>query len=105
MPIPKILERAVKSDTTLTNRIIFFLCGIFFSAIFFLTMLKLLGTNGVYLALAISVALNVWLKKNRKDKMLTNSFNNGLITFNILSVSLALIIFIVFFGAIQNLLN
>jgi len=105
MPIPKVLERALKSDETLFNRIIFFICGLFFSAIFFLVMLKFLGTWGVYSALAVSGTLNIWLKSHRKQKRLTNSFNNGLITFNIIVIVAALFIFIVFFGALQNLLN
>ncbi len=105
MPIPKAITRALKNDTTLSNRIFFFVTGVFFSAIFFLIMLKFLGTWGVYLALAMSICLNVWLKKHRKQKMMTNAFNNGLITFNIIVTIAAVVILIVFFGAIQTLLS
>jgi hypothetical protein len=99
------MQRALKSDATLANRITFFLSGVFISAILFLTALKVMGNNGVFLALLVSVCLNVWLKKHRKTRIYTNSFNNGMITFNFLLVIGTVVIFVVFFGALQNLLN
>lgn len=105
MPIQKIVQRAVHSSETLTNRIIFFVAGLLLSAIFFGLMLKTLGTWGIYLALGASGVLNYWLKKHRRTNIYKNAFNNGLITFNIILIVGTLLIFIVFFGALQNLLN
>lgn len=109
MPIQKIVKRAFENSPTLSNRVIFFLTGIFLSAIFFLILLKFLGTFGVFLALGISIGMNIWLKKKhrqtQKERIYTNSFNNGLITFNVIIVSVTIIIFVLFYGAAQNLLN
>ena len=105
MPIQKIIQRAIHSSETLTNRIIFFVTGLIISTMFFALMLKVLGIWGVYLALAGSLSLNYWMKKYRRQNIYKNAFNNGLITFNILLIVISLIVYIVFFGAIQNLLN
>lgn len=105
MPIQKIVQRAIHSSETLTNRIIFFVAGLLLSIIFFALMLKFFGTWGLYLYLACSGMFNYWLKKHRRQNIYKNAFNNGLITFNIILVIGTLLIFIVFFGALQNLLN
>jgi len=105
MPIQKIVQRALHSSETLGNRIIFFLAGLFLSAIFFLLMLKSLGSWGIYIALGASFTLNYWLKKNRRAKIYLNSLNNGLLTFNVFTVIVLILIMVVFYGAAQNLLN
>lgn len=105
MPIQKIIRRALHSSETLGNRIIFFLAGLFLSAIFFLLMLKALGSWGIYIALATSFTLNYWLKKHRRHKIYLNALNNGLLTFNVLTALILILLLIVFYGAAQNLLN
>jgi hypothetical protein len=100
-----ILKRFYSQTDRFFTRLMIFTTGIFLSAIFFLFMLKTLGSWGIYLALGTSIILNIWLKKNRPKDFLLNSLNNGLITFNIITIISGLAIMIVFFGAAQSALN
>jgi hypothetical protein len=68
-------------------------------------MLKALGSWGIYIALAASFTLNYWLKKHRRNKIYLNALNNGLLTFNVLTALILILLMIVFYGAAQNLLN
>jgi hypothetical protein len=100
-----IISRINSQTDRLFNRVIIFVSGIFASAIFFLFSLKIFGMWGIYLALGSSAALNIYLKKKYPKDFLLNTLNNGLITFNILTVICGIIILVLFFGAVQNALN
>ncbi len=107
LPRPKnnIVSRYFHGTEQLFNKIVTFISAIFLSAIFFLFLVKLLNSWGIYLGLALSVALNVYLKKRYKKDHFYNIFNNGLITFNIITTVTLIVILVVFFSAVQNALN
>lgn len=100
-----IFTRINSQTDRLFNRIVIFISGIFVSAIYFLFLLKLFNMWGVYLALGSSIALNVYWKKKYPKNFFFNTLNNGLITFNILTIISGAVILVLFFGAIQNALN
>lgn len=105
MPIQKVIQRALHGSENVTNRVIVFVVAIFLSAIVFLIMLQTIGAWGIFLSLAASAVLNTWLKKHHRNHLYINTFNNGLITFNLLLVISAIAIFILFFSVVQNALN
>lgn len=97
--------RLYSQTDRLTTKIGIFTSGLLLSAIFYLFMLKLWHNWGLYLALALSGSLNIWLKLKHRKAFFLNTLNNGLITFNIITVLCSLIIVILLIGAGQSALN
>ncbi|MCC6643405.1 hypothetical protein IT411_01530 [Candidatus Peregrinibacteria bacterium] len=87
------------------NNIIAFFTGLLFTAIFFLILLKLLLMYGVYLGLGLSFFFSFWLKRRYHNQPLVIAFANGILTLDIITLIAGVIIMIVFFSAVQNLLN
>lgn len=99
-----IITRALHGTDNFFNKLIVFISGLFVSAIFFLILLKLLNAWGIYLGLGLSAAINLKLKQKHRARPYLNTFNNALITFNIITIIL-LISLVIGFGAIQNILR
>jgi len=92
--------------SNLLNKIMAFFTGLFLSAIFFFLILKLIGTWGILLALIIGYAVNFLLfKKYRKTGSNWCFLNYGLFSFNIITSIAGIVAYVVFYSAMQNLLN
>lgn len=87
------------------NNFFAYFTGLLFTTIFFLILLKLLMVWGIYLGLAASFFASFWLKRRYPKQQTVLSFANGILTLDIITIIISVVLFIVFFSAIQNLLN
>lgn len=105
---PNVLGRALHGTDKILNKIMAFVCGIFISAIFFFAILKILNSWGIWgicIGLGLSGAFNVWMKKKYRQVAILNIFNNGVITFNVITAIALIVVVITLFSAIQGALN
>ena len=93
--------KIIKSTENLLNKIVAFFSGLFITAIIFLMILKVFNGLGVFIALIIGFSLNFLLKKISSKQPLINSFNNGILTFNIITTVIGLIVY--FFIALYKI--
>lgn len=87
------------------NNFFAYFTGLLFTAIFFLIMLKFLLIWGIYLGLGLSLFASFWLKRRYPKQQTVLSFANGILTLDIITIITSIVLFIVFFSAIQNLLS
>ncbi|MGL5830709.1 MAG: hypothetical protein ACRCZE_01010 [Candidatus Altimarinota bacterium] len=98
----------------LLNKIFFITTGIFLGAVYLLLWMKLLSLPGVVIGLATSLALSLFLKKHlaspspqtrSKSHLILQQLNFGLLAFSIFMSIASIIVYIVFYSALQGLIS
>lgn len=98
----------------LLNKIFFITTGIFLGAVYLLLWMKLLSLPGVVIGLATSLALSLFLRHHlaapspqtrSKSQQILHQLNFGLLAFSIFMTIASIIIYIVFYSALQGLIS